>query len=253
MLRAIIIDDNLHDKEVLEMILGKYCSKETNIIGIAKNVDSAYQLILETNPDVIFLDIELGNESGFDLLKKFTEYSFKVIFVTAYERYAVKAIKFNALDYVLKPVEIAEIVNAVQKVNASEHISINAELKNLVHNLAHPYHKSNRVAIPVINGYKMVAIESILYCEAKKEYTNIYCTDQAFICSCVNLGEYEELLQDYSFCRVHHSFLVNKDHVIQYIKGEGGELMMENEITIPVSRRKKTEVVDWLKNNYSTL
>lgn len=246
MLKAIIIDDNNRDIEILEMMLGKYCFTEICIGGNARNIDAAYQLILETKPDIIFLDIELGNESGFDLLKKFNEYSFKVIFVTAYDKYAIKAIKFNALDYVLKPVEITELVNAVQKVKAVQHISFDAELKNLVHNLANPHHKSNRVAIPVLNGYKLIAVETVLYCEAKKEYTDIHCIGQLPICSSVNLGEYEELLQDYSFCRVHHSFLVNKDHVKQYIKGEGGELWMEDNNRIPVSRRKKIEVMNWL-------
>lgn len=247
MLKAIIIDDDLRDKEILEMMLEKYCSNEICIAGYARNTDMGYELILEKKPDVIFLDVELDTESGFDLLKKFSEYSFKVIFVTAYDKYAVKAIKFNALDYVLKPVVITELVEAIQKLKKREQLSIDSELKNLIHNLAHPHQKSNKVAIPVLTGYKLIAVETILYCEAKKEYTDIHCIGQPPFCSSVNLGEYEELLQDYSFCRVHHSFLVNKDHVAQYLKGEGGELLVENGIRIPVSRRKKTEVMDWLK------
>jgi two-component system, LytTR family, response regulator len=231
------------------MLLNKYCFNEITITGSAQCIATAYSLILETKPDIIFLDIELGAESGFDLLGKFTEFPFRVIFVTAHDKYALKAIKFNALDYVLKPVEITELVNAVQKINNTEWVSIDAELKNLIHTLAHPHHKSNRLAIPVLNGYKMMSVEEIQYCEAKKEYTYIYCTNQPAICSSINLGEYEYLLQEYSFYRVHHSFLVNKDHVKQYIKGEGGELMMGNNTMIPVSRRKKAEVMEWLKNS----
>jgi two-component system LytT family response regulator len=170
-----------------------------------------------------------------------------VIFVTAHERYAMQAIKFNALDYVLKPIEIAELVKAVQKIKNPEKISIDVELKNLIHTLAHPHHKSNRIAVPVQNGYKMIAVEDIQYCEAKKEYTYIYCLNQAPLCSSINLGEYEDLLQHYFFCRVHHSFLVNKEHVKQYIKGEGGELLINKDVLIPVSRRKKEEVIEWLK------
>ena len=180
----------------------------------------------------------------------FIEYSFKVVFVTGYDKYAVTAIKFNALDYVLKPIEISELVYAVEKIKKSQHVCVDTELKNLIHNLSHPHQKSNRIAIPVLKGYKMICIETIQYCEAKKEYTNIYCNNQPPICSSLNLGEYENLLQEYSFCRVHHSFLVNKDHVKEYIKGEGGELMIDRDIMIPVSRRKKQEVMDWLiKNN----
>jgi two-component system, LytTR family, response regulator len=247
MLKTVIIDDDTRDKEVLEQLLNRYCSDQIEILGTASNITDACLLIAEKKPELVFLDIELGTESGFDLLTKFTHYPFRIIFATAHDKYAVKAIKFNALDYLLKPIEIPELVNAVQKVSVRENNSLDAELKNLVHNLAHPHHKSNKVAIPVSNGYKMVAVETILYCEARKEYTYIHCLNQSLICSSVNLGEYEGLLQDYSFCRVHHSFLVNKDHVKQYIKGEGGELMMENETAIPVSRRKKLEVMGWLK------
>jgi len=230
MLKALLIDDDPRDREVLDLLLKKYCPEDITVTGFAGTVDSAVHLILESKPDLIFLDVELGNETGFDLLSRFTDFTFKVIFVTAYERYAMQAIKFNALDYVLKPVEITE-------------------LKNLMHTLAHPQQKSNRIAIPVLNGYKMVPVEDIQYCEAKKEYTYIYCLNQLPVCSSINLGEYEDLLQEYSFCRVHHSFLVSKDHIKQYIKGEGGELMIDNKTMIPVSRRKKQEVLEWLTAN----
>lgn len=248
MLHTILIDDDPRDREILELLLKKYCAEDVAIAGHAETVDKAYQLILETKPDFIFLDVELGQQTGFDLLSRFADFPFKVVFVTAYEKYAMKAIKFNALDYVLKPVEITELVKTVQKIKNTEKISIDAELKNLIHTLAHPHHKSNRIAVPVQNGYKMIAVEEIMYCEAKKEYTYIYCLNQPPLCSSVNLGEYEDLLQEYSFCRVHHSYLVNKDHVKQYIKGEGGELLLDMSTRIPVSRRKKEEVVEWLKN-----
>lgn len=246
MLKALIVDDDSRDREVLQTLLNKYCSSDITITGHATTVDDSYKLILEKRPDIIFLDVELGTETGFDLLRRFTEYSFRVIFITAYDKYAVQAIKFNALDYVLKPVEIAELVHAVQKVRSPERISIDAELKNLIHTLAHPHQKSNRIAVPILNGYKMVVVQDIQFCEARKEYTSIHCINQPPIFSSLNLGEYEDLLQEYSFCRVHHSFLVNKDHVKQYIKGEGGELMINKDIMIPISRRKKQEVMDWL-------
>jgi two-component system LytT family response regulator len=249
MLKAVIIDDDPRDREVLEMLLKKYCAGDIFIAGNADTVETASQLILETKPQLLFLDVELGNNTGFDLLSRFSDFDFKVIFVTAYDRYAMQAIKFNALDYVLKPVEIGELVHAVQKIKTKEHLSIDTELKNMIHTLAHPHQKSNRVAIPVLNGYKMIAVQDIQYCEAQKEYTSIYCINQSPVFSSINLGEYEDLLQEYSFCRVHHSFLVNRDHVMQYIKGEGGELMISKNVMIPVSRRKKQEVMEWLMNN----
>ena len=247
MFKAVIIDDDLRDREVLEMLLAKYCSEEIRIIGHAGDIETAFCLILEKGPNIVFLDIELVNGSGFDLLSKFTEFPFRVVFVTGYDKYAIQAIKFNALDYLLKPVEISELINTVQKLKNAMRLSIDSEIKNLIHNLAHPWQKNNRIAIPVLNGYKMLPVEDILYCEANKEYTNIHCIIQPLICSSINLGEYEDLLTEYSFCRVHHSYLVNRQHVMQYIKGEGGELMIGKDTLIPVSRRKKHEVVDWLK------
>jgi two-component system, LytTR family, response regulator len=249
MLNAIIVEDDPRDREVLEILLKKYCSNDVLIVGTAGNVEQGFKLITEIRPGLVFLDVELEDATAFDLLSKFSGFDFRVIFVTAYEKYAMQAIKFNALDYVLKPVEITELVKAVEKVRKAEQVSIGTELKNLIHTLAHPYHKSNRIAIPVQNGYKMVTIEDIQYCEAKKEYTYIYCMNQVPLCSSVNLGEYEELLHGYSFCRVHHSFLVNKDHVKHYVKGEGGEITTSNNTVIPVSRRKKPEVMEWLTRN----
>lgn len=249
MLKAVIVDDDPRERDILATLLHKYCQHDLWVAGYASDPDSAYQAISEHYPDIVFLDVELGNATGFDLLKRFSNFGFAVIFVTAYERYAMQAIKFNALDYLLKPVEIEELVKAVAKVKSREKVSVDEELKNLIHILAHPHQKSNRIAVPVLNGYKMIPVQDILYCQAEKEYTYIFCMDQISICSSINLGEYEQLLEGYSFCRVHHSYLVNKDHVKQYIKGEGGELIIDNNFHIPVSRRKKNDVVEWLMVN----
>lgn len=246
MLKALLVDDNPFDREILESFLKKYCFVDIAIAGQAGTTDEAYKLILECRPDIVFLDVELGTESGFELLQRFPEFFFKVIFVTAYEKYAIRAIKFNALDFILKPVDIADLVLAVAKVKSAAKISMEEELRNILHNLAHPHEKANRIAVPVLTGYKMIPVEDIMYCEASKEYTYIYCLNGESICSSVNLGEYEDLLTEYSFFRVHHSYLVNRDHVKQYIKGEGGELIINKETVIPVSRRKKAEMLEWL-------
>jgi two-component system, LytTR family, response regulator len=249
MLNAIIIEDNFRDRELLEMLLSKYCINEINILGSAENISNGFKLIIETKPDVVFLDIELGTESSFDLLAKFDEYDFKVIFVSAYDKYAMNAIKSNALDFILKPIEISELLKTVHKLVKVEKLSVDVEIKNLLYNLSNPHEKSNRIAIPFLNGYKMVPVSDIMYCEANKEYTNIHCINKSIICSSINLGEYEDMLEGYSFCRVHHSYLVNKEYVKEYLKGEGGELLMDKGNMIPVSRRKKQEVVDWLTLN----
>ncbi len=249
MLKAIIVDDDPRDREVLETLLKKYCSDDILLAGTAENIDSGYQLILDTKPELVFLDVELGTSTGFDLLSKFSSFNFRVIFVTAYEKYALQAIKFNALDYILKPVVISELVQTIRKTREQDRLPIDSEIKNLLHTLQHPFRKTNRIAVPLLNGYKLVSVEDITYCEAHKEYTFIHTVSAQPVCSSTNLGEYEDLLQGYSFCRVHHSYLVNKEHVQQYIKGEGGELIIEGKKTIPVSRRKKQDVINWLTIN----
>jgi two-component system LytT family response regulator len=248
MLRAIIIDDDHRDKEVLAMMINKYCTPEISVIGSAENVDQAYKLILETGPDLVFLDVELGNETGFDLLLKFTDYPFRIIFFTAHDKYAIRAIKFSALDYLLKPIDISELVKAVQKTGLNEK-NFDGAIKNLLKTLSQPRNKTNQIAIPTLSGFQLLPVEEIIYCEANKEYTFIHCVSQPSICSSINLGEYEDLLEDYFFSRVHHSFIVNRHHVRQYIKGEGGELILTNNKKVPVSRRRKQEVIGWLTNH----
>jgi two-component system, LytTR family, response regulator len=246
MLNAVIIEDNHKEQEILNNLLTKYCSAEINIIGNASSVNEAYGLILTTNPDIIFLDVELGIESGFDLLQKFTNYTFEVIFVTGFNKYALRAIKFNALDYILKPIEITELIEAVKKALKYKRTNMNEKLKNLIENIFAPNNRNNKIAIPIINGLKMIAVSDIIYCEANKEYTTINCIRNITVCSSTNLGAYEDMLEDYGFCRVHHSFLVNKEYVKEFIKGE--EIVTDNGLVIPVSRRNKTVVTDWLKN-----
>lgn len=247
MLTAIIVDDDFRDRELLEMMIDKYCFNELRVMGAAANTAEAFDLIRKTNPDIVFLDIELGTASGFDLLVQFSEFPFKVIFVTAHDQYALRAIKFNALDYLLKPVSIDELIRAVKKCKTTT--PGHDEIRNLLQYLAHPNKKTHSIAIPSTSGLQFLRIGDIIYCEAKKEYTYIYCKDLPMICSSSNLGEYESLLEEYPFFRVHHSFLVNKQYVKEYIRGEGGELVLTNNIQIPVSRRKKNDVVQWLINN----
>lgn len=246
MLSAIIVDDDYRDREILELMINKYCSDSVVIAGTAGNISDARQLILEKKPRLVFLDIELGNETGFDLLSTFDPCPFRVVFVTAYDKYAIRAIKFSALDYILKPIDITELVKAVQKAAEDEKKTITYDIKNLLEVLSRPGNKNNQVAVPTLTGFQFIQVEEIIFCEANKEYTFLHCMHQPVICSCINLGEYEDLLEDYSFLRVHHSYLVNKQHIRQYIKGEGGELVLTNEHKIPVSRRKKQDLIERL-------
>jgi two-component system, LytTR family, response regulator len=246
MLKAVIVDDDIQNAEILKALLHKFCTSEVEVTGIADTVSGAFKDITLLRPDLVFLDVEMGAETGFDLLAKFREIFFKPIFVTAHDQYALRAIKFSALDYLLKPVAIADLVRAVQKAAHFNRENETRALHNLMQHVNYPVLKSNKIAVPVSTGYVMLAVQDILYCQASREYTNIYCNAKPVICSSLNLGEYEEMLQGYSFCRVHHSYLVNRDYVDEYIRGEAPELVVQKTIIIPVSRRKKQEVADWL-------
>lgn len=246
MIKAIIIDDEPKGRENLRILINKYCATAIEVIAECSDIETAYHQISALKPQLVFLDIELGNATGFDLLQKFKILGFKVIFVTAYDQYAVKAIKFCALDYLLKPIQADELVQAVKRAMDILNTGQQKRVDNMFQIMQKPLNSRNRIALPTEKGYELISVEEILYCEANKEYTNIYRQKGVPFCSSVNLGEYEELLTDYSFFRVHHSYIVNKQHIFSYQKEGGGEIIMDNKTVIPVSRRKKTEFLEWL-------
>jgi two-component system LytT family response regulator len=190
----------------------------------------------------------MGKGTGFDLLNKFDHYPFKIVFVTAYDHYAIKAIKFSALDYLLKPVTIKDLIDAVGKAKKVINHNRDDQFQALLEVIKKPYQKANRIAVPVQDGYKLVPVDQIIFCHSQKEYTFITLFNSEEICSSLNLGEYEELLQDYDFFRVHHSYIINRQYIQRYIRGEGGEVITNTGQRIPVSRRKKEEFLGWLTN-----
>lgn len=248
MLRTLLIDDEARARENLRILLQRHCNGDVELIGESENVEKGYKDIIALKPDLVFLDIEMGKGTGFDLLSRFDHYPFKVIFVTAYDHYAIKAIKFSALDYLLKPVTIKDLVDAVNKANAAINYNKDAHFQALFDVIKKPRHKTNRIAIPVPDGYRLVSVDQIMFCQAQKEYTFINQVNGEIICSSLNLGEYENLLQEYDFFRVHHSYIINRQYILRYLRGEGGEIIISNNQHIPVSRRKKDEFMQWLTN-----
>jgi two-component system, LytTR family, response regulator len=246
MIRAIIVDDEAYARKNLQLLLHKYCENVVEVIAESDNVADAYTLINKLKPSVVFLDIEMGEQTGFDLLAKFPQPEFTCIFITAYDKYAVKAIKFCALDYILKPIDYKELQLAVAKAkNALKEPEI-ANMQNLITVLKKPNNKTNKLAIPTATGFKLMPVQNIMYLEAEKECTFIYCNNDQKLCSTIALGEYEEILSDYTFFRIHHSFIINKEFITSYVKGEGGEVILPTGKNLPVSRRKKMEFLDWL-------
>ncbi|CAH0996406.1 Transcriptional regulatory protein BtsR [Emticicia aquatica] len=249
MYKAIIVDDENRSVETLKSIIQQFCSNEVEIVGTANSVQEAYALIQLVSPDIVFLDVEMPHGSGFDLLERIPKPNFEVIFTTGFDRYAVTAIKFSALDYLLKPINIEEVKDAVSKAKKrieGKHTQQN--LEHLINNLRHPRDKNNKIPITVVNGFQFVPVNTIIYCEADDDYTYIHLTENQKLTVSKNIKEFEDILANYDFFRIHHSFLINRDYIKRYIKGEGGTILTEQGNELPVSRRRKQEFLEWLSS-----
>lgn len=245
MIKAIIVDDEVKSRNTLKTLIEKYCPS-VEICDLAESVDDALGLIKKHQPKLIFLDIEMPHGSGFTLLEKIKHPDFEVIFTTAYDDYAIKAIKFSALDYLLKPVDVDDLVKAVNKVNNKknkENSSLDFEL--LLSNLKLKSGPA-KIAVPTFDGLQMIDAKNIIKCIADESYTHIFLADGSKIMVSRILKEYEELLSDLNFLRVHNSCLINLAHVTKYIKGDGGSVIMSDGKTVEVSRRKKAELLERL-------
>lgn len=242
---AIIVDDEKHCREVLELLLHKHCS-EVKILGICSSGEEALKLLQLQTPDVLFLDIEMPGMNGFALLEKFQPAAFEIIFTTAYNEYAIKAIKHSALDYLLKPVDKDELVQAIEKVKAHQSVKASERISNLIGLLN--VKQSKRFAVPTLEALVMVDAEEILFCESDSAYCKLFFINQVkpMVIS-KTLKEVEEVLQGCGFCRIHHSYLVNMKFVQKYIRGEGGEVVMSNGTHLPVSRTRKQDFLSLLE------
>ena len=188
---------------------------------------------------MVFLDIQMQSETGFDLLAKVKPINFEVIFTTAHSNYAIKAFKFSAIDYLLKPIDIEDLKKAVEKVERKVNFNISARLEQLVQNLKPSSGQNHKLALPTLDGLIFVKIEDIIYCEASSNYTQIFTFDGKKHVVSRTLKEYEELLADHDFFRIHNSFLINLNSIKKYVRGEGGYVIMSNDVSLDVSKRKK--------------
>lgn len=239
-MRAILIDDEPANSVILSKIISTYCPS-VSLCGQAGNIDEAQQLIADLQPELLFLDIEMPGGSGFDLLDRIGSKKIQVIFVTGHDSFLLKAIRYSALDYIMKPVSIPEVVAAVGR--ARERLadsSINHQLQLLMDNLRQPQ-QIQRIAIPHKEEYIFVPVADIVRLEAKAAYTEIITKDKKTYLVSKNIKEYEEMLPAQVFCRVHHAHLVNLDFVRNYHKGRGGYIEMLSGESIEVSVRKKDE------------
>ena len=238
MISAIIVDDEPYSCEALAAMLERYCP-EIKVLDLCYSAADALQSIHEQRPQILFLDIEMPHMNGFEMLEKVQDLNFKLIFTTSYDQYAIKAIRFSALDYLLKPVDKDELQKAVQKAMTTSEQPLPQQLEVLLHKLSRPKVEVNKIAIPTMEGLQMVQVENIIRCEADRNYSNLFLKNKGKITASRNLKDLEEMLEDYSFVRVHHSHLVNLNEVEKYIRGEGGYLLMSDKSSVDVSRSRK--------------
>jgi two-component system, LytTR family, response regulator len=241
MLTAIIIDDESSSRNALKQKLANHC-KDIVVIAECENGEDGIKNIEEKKPNIIFLDVEMPRMNGFTMLQQLHNRNFELIFITAYNYYAIKAIKFSALDYLVKPVEVEDLKEAVQRVvQKRRQVSGNERLELLMQNLVDEKKEQQRLAIPSMEGLQFININDIIYLEAQSNYTIIYLADSHKLTVSKTLKDFEELLPPAIFIRIHHSYIINKNAVEKYIKGEGGQVVMKNNVTLDVSRRKKEE------------
>lgn len=242
-LRAVIVDDEPNNVGNLRILLERHCP-DVEIVGQALNAEDGKRSILEQDPDLVFLDIQMPGKSGFDLLRELDEYSFEIVFITAYDNYGIQAVKFAAIDYLLKPINVEELQEAVKKVvGRSTKKQRNLPLENLINLLNERNNrKLHRIALQGARETRFVEPERIVRCEASNNYTSLFLTDGTKIVTSRPIFEYEELLKDYDFVRPHQSHLVNKRFIRSWVKEDGGFLLLENDFSVPVSRGKREEM-----------
>lgn len=239
-MKAVIIDDELNNIKNLSALLSEYCPV-VHIVGTALTLEEGIEIIRKNDIDMLFLDIQFPNKTGFDLLNELTVYTFQIIFVTAFDNYAIRAIKYAALDYLLKPINVKELVEAVNKVEEKTKISIyENQIKNLRHYLSEKNLENANIGLPLTNGIRFVDINEIIYCHSENNYSIFNLTGNEKIIVSKGLYEYEELLPKKIFIRCHQSYLVNKTFVKSLYKEDGIYfLQLKSGVNIPVSRAKK--------------
>jgi two-component system LytT family response regulator len=246
MIKVILVDDEESCISSLEILLTEYCP-EVQIMDKCQSVQTGLSAIILHQPDLIFLDIEMPVLNGFDLLQKIKDFPLSVIFTTAYQHYAIKAIRYSALDYLLKPIDYKELIQAVHRFVNQKSKSNTDQFQFLIDKLYQKENTTKKLAIPNLEGFKLVSIDDIISCEADDNYTHILLKNQVKITACRTLKEIQHLLEDSElFIRVHHSFLININEVNQYVRGEGGYVIMNDGSHINVSRNKKDTLLKYL-------
>lgn len=240
MVRTILVDDERSGLNTLRKLLQLYCPA-LKVVAECENADAAKEKIELLDPQLVFLDISLPGKSSFDLLAELGRVNFEIIFVTAHHEYALQAFRYSAVDYLVKPIDEDLLAESVKRaVKRIETATAHDNILTLVHNVQkREIKREMKLCIPSLNGFRVVEMKDILYCEASGSYTNFILSQGNNICSAKPIYEYEELLSGAGFIRIHKSYLVNLVHVKEYIRGEGGSVILSDNKEVVVSRRKK--------------
>jgi len=247
--KTIIIDDEENARSNLRLIIEEYCP-ELNIVGEADSAQAARELINQHQPDLLLLDINMPNEDGFELLESIPKKDFSVIFITAHNQFALKALKAGAIDYLEKPIDIEELQIAVSKITSSKNSAGNVNYK-MIKNLLNEYkfnNKSDIIAVPTLSGYEILKIEDIIHLEADESYTRIFLSNGEKLTSSMTIARYEKVLDEKIFYRVHKSHIINtRFHLKEFNRHDGNVAIMDSGVAIPVARRKLAGFIDAIK------
>ncbi len=238
-LRAIVVDDEQKNRDALEKMIFQFCHN-VEVVGKEADITSAYNSIIENKPDVVFLDIEMPGGNGFELLEKFDSVDFHVIFTTAHADYAIKALKFAAIDYLLKPVNIGELREAIEKVNSRSLSTDSKEQFNVIKsNISHGKFDFRKITLPSLDGLEFFDVADVVRCEANRAYCKFVINDGREILVSKSLKEFEDILEECNFYRIHKSHMVNLRYIVKYVKGKGGYVVLKDGTHVDVSVRRK--------------
>ena len=250
-IKTLLVDDELRGLTSLERLLQLNCPN-VSVVCSCTGANEAKNKIAELQPDLVFLDIAMPGKTGFDLLKELPEINFEIIFVTAHNNYMIQAFHFSAVDYLLKPIEDDLLIEAVKR--AGKRITEktgSGQIETLLHNMQYiEGTQKMKLCIPSLKGFQVIEIQDLIYCEASSNYTNFHFTSRPSICASKPIHEYEAILEECNFVRIHKSFMVNLHHIKEYVRGAGGAVIMSNGHEIEVSRRKKDILMTKMKIYY---
>lgn len=247
MINSIIIDDESHCRKTLSLLLKEYCPG-VQVLHQCEDAESGIEAIKAMKPDLVFLDIEMPRMNGFQMLEEIGEINFAVIFTTSYDQYAIKAFRFYALDYLLKPIVSKELIAAIHKLQTQSKLPSAEQFELLLNKIGNREEVFPKIAVPTSDGFELIPVDQVMLCEAKDNYTYFNLKNKKKIIACRMLKEVEEQLADFPyFVRVHNSYLVNIKEIKKYVRGEGGYVIMTDDTSVNVSRSRKEALLKWFK------